>query len=163
MGDQSNLFQTSYALAFHQELAEHFRQLEYRLERMKFAVVAAQPTDSAWAPLNAINIRHLIRARRARDYYFAADMFADPAWDILLEAYVAGLTQKDISVSGLCHAAAVPATTALRCVTQLEKDGWLDRCNDSKDRRRSWMHLSDRGATAMERYLTAMSRSTPPI
>jgi hypothetical protein len=33
------------------------------------------------------DVRALLKMRRNRDRFFGADMFADPAWDILLELY----------------------------------------------------------------------------
>lgn len=57
-------------------------------------------------------------ARRERDSFFPEGLFADPAWDILLDLYVARCLGKPISVSSACIGASVPATTGLR---------WLDR------------------------------------
>jgi DNA-binding MarR family transcriptional regulator len=97
-------------------------------------------------------IRMLIRLRRNRDRFFAADLFADPAWDILLELYAAQLGQLRISVSNLCAAAAVPATTALRWITQLEEKGLIARRSDPTDGRRQFLMLSSEGFDAMNGY-----------
>ena len=56
----------------------------------------------------------MIRARRLRARYFPEDLFADPAWDMLLDLLQAEIAQLRVPVSSLCIAAAVPATTALR-------------------------------------------------
>ena len=60
------------------------------------------------------NIREMLRWRRRRDQLFAGDLFADPAWDMMLDLAAAGLEGVDVAVSSLCIASAVPATTALR-------------------------------------------------
>jgi len=47
---------------------------------------------------------------RAR--YFRDELFADPAWDMLLDLLQAEIAQLRVPVSSLCIAASVPATTA---------------------------------------------------
>src|SRR3990170_2463004 len=46
-------------------------------------------------------IREILRQRRNRDRFFDAELFADPAWDILLELYGAELGQHRLSVSSV--------------------------------------------------------------
>src|SRR3954451_9357535 len=57
-------------------------------------------------------VRSILKARRMRARFFEAELFADPAWDVLLELYAAQIGQYRISVSSLCIGAAVPPTTA---------------------------------------------------
>lgn len=64
--------------------------------------------------ISARFVRDIIRQRRAREQDLPANLFADPAWDILLDLTAARIEQKRVSVSSLCIAAAVPSTTALR-------------------------------------------------
>ena len=52
----------------------------------------------------------LMRMRRVRATYFDQELFADPAWDMMLELFHAELTHRRVPVSNLCSAAAVPAT-----------------------------------------------------
>jgi hypothetical protein len=108
-------------------------------------------------------LKQLIAARRARDVFFGASLFDDPAWDILLQAYVARLDQTRLSVSAMCIASAVPSTTALRWLNKLEQDGWLVRRADPLDARRTWIELSDAGNVTMERYWGAVWRSLLPV
>ena len=42
-------------------------------------------------PVTSAHIRQLITARRARNHHFDRELFADPAWDILLEAFIAAV------------------------------------------------------------------------
>lgn len=106
------------------------------------------------APLDPAYIRELLRKRRLRDSYFQPGLFSDPAWDILLDLMAAKLECHDVSVSSLCIAAAVPPTTALRCITAMTRDGLLERTPDPHDARRIFMSLSLRAEAAMHRYLT---------
>lgn len=100
------------------------------------------------------HVRALLRARRLREQVVAADLFADPAWDILLDLMAARLEQTRVSVSSLCIAAAVPPTTALRWIRQLTERGLLKRQADPHDGRRIFIALSDEGATVVQRWFS---------
>ena len=96
-----------------------------------------------------VRVRDMIKARRKRDRLFVAGLFADPAWDMLLELYAAELCGYRVSISSLCGAAAVPATTALRWVRCLEEKDLVRRCPDANDGRRVFISLSDSAREAM--------------
>lgn len=114
-------------------------------------------------PLTAPAIRAMIRARRVRDQYFAAELFADPAWDILLDLMAARLEGRDVAVSSLCIAAAVPPTTALRWISAMTEQGLLVRVADADDRRRVFIRLSSDAAERMATCLAALGRNAPPV
>lgn len=101
-------------------------------------------------------IRDIIRARRLREELFGAGLFADPAWDILLDLTAARIEGRSVAVSSLCIAAAVPATTALRWIKQLTEAGLLRRVADPDDGRRVFIELTDRAAAAMTAYFAAV-------
>lgn len=105
---------------------------------------AEDPLDRAPArPPSVQRIRHLIAMRRLRDRFFSAELFADPAWDILLDLAASRLEGKPVSVSSLCIAAAVPPTTALRWIRMMTDQGLLERRADPADARRMFVDLSD--------------------
>lgn len=104
-------------------------------------------------PIAARDVRGAIRARRLRDQHFAAGLFEDPAWDILLDLFAAELERVQVSVSSLCIAAAVAPTTALRWIAKMADSGLLLRVPDPFDRRRAFMELSMPASEAMRRYL----------
>lgn len=97
-------------------------------------------------------IRALLKLRRNRDRFFDGDLFADPAWDMLLELYASALGQLRVSISNLSVAAAVPATTALRWIGVLERQGLIERRPDPIDGRRQFMSLSEEALAAMNSY-----------
>lgn len=101
-------------------------------------------------------IRAIVNRRRARDHFFGGDLFADPAWDILLELYAAILGQRRVSVSNVCMASSVPATTALRWISHLESKDLVLRKPDPLDGRRVFLSLSESGIAAMEAYFGAV-------
>ncbi|MFC3713815.1 winged helix DNA-binding protein [Sphingoaurantiacus capsulatus] len=98
-------------------------------------------------------LRQVIKRRRAREICFSAGLFADPAWDILLDLTIARIERRDLSVTDVCIAAAVPQTTALRWIGTLERQGLVDRIPDPRDSRRVIVRLSAEGWSRMERYL----------
>ena len=97
----------------------------------------------------------MLRARRLRDRHFPGELFADPAWDMLLDLMAARLAGERVSVSSLCIAAAVPPTTALRWIRNLTAQGLFEREADRDDARRIFIRLSDEGARAMEQWFAA--------
>jgi len=106
-------------------------------------------------------VRSIIRARRLRDRYFKGGLFADPAWDMLLDLMAARLENNRVAVSSLCIAAAVPPTTALRWIKTLTDQGLLVRCADPQDGRRVYIELSDDAARALAAYIRAAQRISP--
>jgi hypothetical protein len=107
-------------------------------------------------------VRSIIRARRLREKYLGSDLFADPAWDMLLDLFAAQLERRQVSVSSLCLAAAVPPTTALRWISILEAKGILLRQSDSRDARRVWLRISDEMTAKLTEFFAA-ARSAAPL
>lgn len=108
--------------------------------------------------VTATQVRDLLRARRMRADFLSADLFADPAWDMLLDLLAARLDGVRVSVSSLCIAAAVPPTTALRWIKTLTDQGLVDRSADPHDGRRIFIALADDAANALHRWYGAARR-----
>jgi hypothetical protein len=75
-------------------------------------------------------VRTIIRQRQMRTRFFDAQLFADPAWDILLDLTAARAERTRVSVTSLCIASGVPPTTALRWIGQMTQAGLLERVVD---------------------------------
>jgi len=101
-------------------------------------------------------LRAIIASRGMRGRFFPSQLFADPAWDILLDLTRAKLDGQQVSVSSVCIAASVPMSTALRWVRQMTDSGLLRRWTDPKDRRRDLIALTDTTAAHMRDYLCAV-------
>ena len=99
-------------------------------------------------------VRSVYRMRRLRDDYLPADLFADPAWDMLLDLTRAHLMDSNVSVSSLCIAAAVPTTTGLRWINGLNERGMIERYPDPADGRRIFVRIAERTLQAMLDYLS---------
>ena len=96
----------------------------------------------------------IYRDRRRRNAIFGDDsLFAEPAWDILLDLFVAAKLQKRVSITSACIGAAVPNTTALRWLAVLEQKHLVDREADADDARRVFVRLSDKAYRKMVEYL----------
>lgn len=112
-------------------------------------------------PVDAKALREIIRLRRLRDRFFAPELFADPAWDILLDLKAAGLEGRRVSVSSLCIAAAVPPTTALRWITAMTESGMLVRAQDPDDARRVFILLSDETSAKIDDFFATADSAAP--
>jgi hypothetical protein len=121
----------------------------------------AEPTRYAAPPqqVTAADVRAIIRLRRMRDRFFRSDLFADPAWDMLLDLMAARLERMRVAVSSLCIAAAVPPTTALRWIKTMTDNGMFVRVADPEDGRRVFIELSDGAASGLAAYLNAAKAS----
>ncbi len=97
--------------------------------------------------------------RRRTKIFQSEDLFGEPAWDILLDLFIAAKERRRVSVTSACIGSAVPSTTALRWITILEKQGLLVREADPGDARRVYVKLSARGYAAMLEYFASASRS----
>lgn len=97
--------------------------------------------------------------RRRSKIFQSEELFGEPAWDILLDLFIATKERRRVSVTSACIGSAVPSTTALRWISILERHGFLNREADPGDARRVYVRLSPRGYEAMLSYFAASSRS----
>lgn len=116
----------------------------------------SRTTPSSFPAARARLVRRRIRQRRERERHFPADLFADPAWDMMLDLYAAHYERREVSVSSLCIAAAVPATTALRWIKMMVDEGRFIRIADPDDGRRIHVRLSEHARAALDDYFDDM-------
>lgn len=105
-------------------------------------------------------VRVAIKQRRMREQHLPAGLFADPAWDMLLDLYAASLEYRRISVSSLCLASAVPPTTALRHINLLVEHGLVERLPKPGDKRGILVRLTSKGQGAMSDYFSRLTLRT---
>lgn len=77
------------------------------------------------------------KLRMRRNDLVGAPLFRDPAWDMLLELFVAHERGEELTITSLCYAAGVPLSTGTRQFQKLEQYGLATRHGDCKDTRRS--------------------------
>ena len=113
--------------------------------------------------VRAEDIRAMLRLRRQRDHLFIGELFADPAWDMMLDLMAARIERLKVAVSSLCIAAAVPPTTALRWIRTLTDLGVFVRVADPTDGRRVFIELSEAAAAKVLDYLSEAKRVAAAI
>jgi len=104
------------------------------------------------------------RSRRVRDELFDANLFAEPAWDMMLDLYGAHLEGRRTTVADACVASSVPARTARRHVEILLARGLLVYSGDRADGDDRKIELTDSAKTSMQTMflkLRAMADSHP--
>lgn len=124
------------------------------------APAPAKLADPFHSSRSARACRELIKARSRRSMFFSANLFSDPAWDILLELFAADCEGRKLSISSVGLAANIAMTTALRWIDVLERDGLAQRQDDPLDGRRSFLTLSDQGFQAMRAYVEAEGQAS---
>jgi len=154
----------------HENTSERLRQLSDEVSRIAATLVRlssgpqqdSEPTIDLGgnAPMpSASVVKEVIKARRLRDRYFDQELFADPAWDILLELLHAEAAQYRVAISSLCIAAHVPATTALRYIASMTDSGLLRRRPDPSDGRRMFIELTPRASDALHCYFACLKQA----
>ena len=145
------------------QLSEEVSRIASTLARLSSGPAAASrrvdlvPAEDV-PEISAETVRGVIRARRLRSRYFPDDLFADPAWDMLLDLLQAEIAQLRVPVSSLCIAAAVPATTALRWLKTMVQEGLFVRRADPHDGRRVFVELAPQTSQALKRYFAEVGQ-----
>lgn len=142
---------------------ERLRKLSDEVERIASALARMSTEDSLGAEarpsgasgeaeISPETVRLTIRARRLRGRYFPGELFADPAWDMMLELLLAELTYQRVSISALQAAAGVPPTTALRWLNHMVQTGLMFRRADPLDARRVFVELAPETSVGLRKY-----------
>lgn len=143
--------------------AEHLLRLSNEVGRIAgtLARLSAETEDQDTAARGTEQVdpqfvMSIIRARRMRDHFFEEDLFADPAWDMMLDLFHAELLHRRVAISSVCAAAAVPATTALRWLNNMVEKGVCIRRADPLDGRRVYVELSPSASQGMRQYMAKL-------
>lgn len=107
-------------------------------------------------------VRQYLKTMANRASVLGADLFADPAWIIILEVYLAQHDRKPISVSSACIGSGAPPSTALRHIMRLENAGLISRHPDRSDNRRVHLRLSDDGEHRIASLLQILQAPLKP-
>jgi DNA-binding MarR family transcriptional regulator len=138
--DIARLFQLVSDIADRAELdpSEVIEQLEHG--------VAAPQQERSTATSYGIRmgeyVERMRRLRLKRNQVIGAQLFRDPAWDMLLDLFASHERGERVSVIALALASGVPQSTALRTIQRLEDKGMIVREGDPDDLRRSWVRAA---------------------
>lgn len=133
-------------------LAEEMRSLlrmAPRSVRRRFVLPCARDTEAEAVA------RLLYQQRRERAACFGdhATVFAEPAWDLLLDLFVARSEKRTVSASAACIGACAPPTTALRCIASLEARGLIATRRHPTDGRMRLVEMTATGVSLMRKCL----------
>ncbi|HEY0013725.1 MAG TPA: MarR family transcriptional regulator [Allosphingosinicella sp.] len=131
-------------------------------QRPRLQLVGANDAPRAGGESLAVRTRHYLKARRLRESLFPEGLFADPAWDMLLDLFASRLEGHKVCVSSACSAASVPQTTALRWVDRLEECGLVVRRPDPQDSRRIYVELTELANWRIELWIKATFQAAAP-
>jgi hypothetical protein len=138
-------------------LSEEVTRIAAALANLSMGLAAspgggAGPAKTSEAGISVRKVDWVLDARRARARYFPEDLFAEPAWDMLLDLFRCELRGRRLSTSDLCLGAGVPGTTALRWISAMVQKGVLIREPDRFDGRRVFIKLAPDASAALRRY-----------
>lgn len=119
-------------------------------------VAGPAPSQTSASGLQAL-AQSIYRFRRVRDEAFGPKLFSDPRWDILLDLFIAREEGTKISISSICIGSSVPATTALRHLSALAKEGLVSRVSSDEDGRIAWLALTPTGYDKLAAVLRSWS------
>jgi hypothetical protein len=106
----------------------------------------------------------LIFQRRLRDRVIDSDgLFGEPAWEIMLDLFIAMAEGKPISVSSACIGSAGPPTTVLRYLSVLDEQRVVERFKHATDARVIHVRLTDLAMAKMAAILSVSIPASPPL
>lgn len=103
------------------------------------------------ASLTERQVAAILQLRRARAEIFGAELFTDPAWDVLLELFAAKLAGRklklvDLEIFG-------PRSTLVRWAAVLEERGLVSCQLDGSEMRKLSLEITPLGAAKMSKLL----------
>jgi hypothetical protein len=105
------------------------------------------------APAGAVEeARHIYRLRRMRDQAFGPGLFGEPAWDLLLDLYIAASEPRPVSVIATFIATS-ESTDDVHWLNLLEEHGLVDRLDAGSEISRAIVTLTATAFDQMTRLL----------
>lgn len=101
----------------------------------------------------AILAKVIHKQRQRRDVLLGIPVTQEPAWDMLLDLYIARTEGKPISTSSAYIASNAPPTTALRYISLLEAAGMICRIADPFDNRVTYVEITPSAYLKVAEYL----------
>jgi DNA-binding transcriptional ArsR family regulator len=142
------------------DLSDHIALLAQRVAAPP-PPAPAQPRGELGPDWLVLAARAEVQARRFREKLLPHELFLDPAWDMLLDLFVAHHLGQRVNISNACLAADIPLTTALRWLSKLEQHGLVVREDDPNDRRRAFVRLTPPAESAIAQWLIARQPQPP--
>ena len=100
--------------------------------------------------------RLILAGRKQRDLYFDSMLFSNPAWDILLNLYLADGEGRQVDVIESCAASTVPQGVSLRWLGYLKQEEMVVEAPDPARPRHTMIRLTDQTRMAVSAYLGSL-------
>jgi DNA repair protein RadC len=116
----------------------------------------AEPHDEEAGARALRNAEAIVRRRIVRrEVVGSAELFGEPAWDMLLDLFIHEGRGQQLSMSSLCATAGIPASSAMKLAQRLCEAGILERTPDIFDGRRTLMKIAPDVAHRLRDYFAA--------
>jgi len=98
--------------------------------------------------------RNELRTQRHRNLYCSnSQIFGDPAWELVLEAYIATAENRCVALSDLENGLRKPLPIITRLAAILEVEGYVERCRSHKNLNIGCVKLTNDAVALCERCL----------
>jgi DNA-binding MarR family transcriptional regulator len=97
--------------------------------------------------------RHARQLRATMGAFLPRDLLVDPAWDMMIDLFVAAGTGERLCVKDLRLMSGESAAGAMRRIDRLQESGLIARHPDPNDHRRVHVTLTEQGQMAMAAML----------
>lgn len=101
--------------------------------------------------------RHILAGRKQRDRYFDPMLFSNPAWDILLNLFVADSEGRPVTLLDSCLISTIPQGVALRWLGYLKQEEMVLERSDPENPGQTLIRLSEQTRRAITAYLGSLT------
>lgn len=126
------------------------------------------PALAAYSPLPLIDVsveasllsfvEGECRRARLREKVFGSLALSHSGWMLLLVLAESKLVNMEMTIKSAAYSAGLPLSSALRKINEMCSSGLVDRREDSKDSRRSFVTLTPQGQACLESYFSAFNK-----
>ncbi|USU06637.1 MarR family transcriptional regulator [Sphingomonadaceae bacterium OTU29MARTA1] len=110
-------------------------------------------TDIAHSPALLACARQARQLRATMSAFLPRDLLVDPAWDMMIDLFIARCTAERLCVKDLILLSGESPASAMRRIDRLQHAGLIERQADPADHRRVHVGLTEAGQTAMAAML----------
>lgn len=121
---------------------------------------AQEAPDGSAAEVIAL-ARRAVAARRQRNRHFDPVLFSNPAWDMLLNLFVAEADGRPMTVLDGCTVSAMPQSVTLRWLGYLKQEKMVVEFNEPRQSRQTLLRLSPQTRDTIAAYFSVLAGLEP--
>jgi len=123
-----------------------------RADDANICIPGAPPTKECDALLADV-AKRVTQMRKSKKAILSSPIFIEPAWDMMLDLFIARTTERDVGLTSVAIASGVPLSTGLRYLKVMEVQKLVTRYPDLKDGRVCNVKLTDKALNNMRNIL----------